>query len=99
MPSPAGRVGEDHVGQRALGTPPPRRRSLTAGPHRWHDDRMSAIGAEPTAGRRPGLLRRRRVGCSLLFLSYGTILGTWTSRIPAIRHGLGLSDTSLSFAL
>jgi predicted MFS family arabinose efflux permease len=60
---------------------------------------MSAIGAEPTAGRRPGLLRQRRVGCSLLFLSYGTILGTWTSRIPAIRHGLGLSDTSLSFAL
>jgi MFS family permease len=39
------------------------------------------------------------VACSLLFLAYGTILGTWTSRIPAVRHGLGLSDTALSAAL
>lgn len=39
------------------------------------------------------------MACSLLFLSYGTILGAWTSRIPAVRHGLGLSDTSLSTAL
>jgi len=60
---------------------------------------MSALSAEPTTGRRASLLRRRRVGCALLFLAYGTILGTWTSRIPAIRHGLGLSDTALSLAL
>lgn len=45
------------------------------------------------------MLRRRRVACSLLFLTYGTVLGAWTSRIPAIRHGLGLSDRSLSVAL
>ncbi|NUR60725.1 MAG: MFS transporter [Catenulispora sp.] len=43
--------------------------------------------------------RQRRVACSLLFLCYGTVLGTWTSRIPAVRHGLGLSDTALSAAL
>ena len=49
--------------------------------------------------RRPRRLRRRRASCSLLFLTYGTILGAWTSRIPAVRHGLRLSDTSLSVAL
>ncbi|NUP52860.1 MAG: MFS transporter, partial [Catenulispora sp.] len=60
---------------------------------------MSAVTAEPAAGWQIKGLRRRRVACSLLFLSYGTVLGAWTSRIPAVRHGLGLSDTSLSTAL
>jgi predicted MFS family arabinose efflux permease len=32
-------------------------------------------------------------------MAYGTILGAWTSRIPAVRHHLGLSDTLLSLAL
>jgi predicted MFS family arabinose efflux permease len=36
---------------------------------------------------------------SLLFLLYGTILGTWTARIPAIKHNLGLSDGQLSIGL
>lgn len=36
---------------------------------------------------------------SLLFLLYGVILGSWTSRIPAVKQGLGVSDGQLSFAL
>jgi MFS family permease len=60
---------------------------------------MSAVTAEPVAVWHLKRLRNRRVACSLLFLSYGTVLGAWTSRIPAVRHGLGLSDTSLSIAL
>lgn len=43
--------------------------------------------------------RRGRVATSLLFLLFGTALGTWTSRIPAVKAGLGLSDGSLSIAL
>jgi fucose permease len=44
-------------------------------------------------------LVRARVATSLLFLLYGTILGTWTARIPAIKHRLDLSDAQLSIAL
>jgi fucose permease len=44
-------------------------------------------------------LRRGRVATSLLFLLFGTALGTWTSRIPAVKARLGLSDGSLSIAL
>ncbi|HEY0805048.1 MAG TPA: MFS transporter [Pseudonocardiaceae bacterium] len=43
--------------------------------------------------------QRGRVATSLLFLLFGTALGTWTSRIPAVKAGLGLSDGSLSIAL
>lgn len=42
---------------------------------------------------------RGRVATSLVFLLFGTTLGTWTARIPAIKHGLDLSDGWLSFAL
>src|SRR3981081_4203273 len=42
--------------------------------------------------------QRGRVATSLLFLLFGTALGTWTSRIPAVKAGLGLSDGSLSIA-
>src|SRR5882724_11475891 len=44
-------------------------------------------------------LRRGRAATSLLFLLFGTALGTWTSRIPAVKTRLGLSDGSLSIAL
>jgi fucose permease len=44
-------------------------------------------------------LRRGRVATSLLFLLFGTALGTWTSRIPAVKARLGLGDGSLSIAL
>jgi predicted MFS family arabinose efflux permease len=40
-----------------------------------------------------------RVAVSAVFLLYGVILGSWTSRIPAVKQGLGLSDGRLSFAL
>jgi predicted MFS family arabinose efflux permease len=39
------------------------------------------------------------VSVSLLFLLYGTILGAWTARIPAIKQRLGLSDGQLSIGL
>jgi predicted MFS family arabinose efflux permease len=42
---------------------------------------------------------RGRVAVSLLFLLYGTVLGTWTARIPAVKHTLGLSDGQLSIGL
>jgi predicted MFS family arabinose efflux permease len=44
-------------------------------------------------------LRRARVAVSLMFLLYGTILGTWTARIPAVKHRLALTDGQLSFGL
>jgi MFS family permease len=44
-------------------------------------------------------LRRARVATSLAFLLFGTALGAWTARIPAIKHDLGLTDGSLSLAL
>ncbi len=52
-----------------------------------------------TTAMRPGLLRRGRIAVSLLFLLYGVILGAWTSRIPAVKQGLGVSDGRLSVAL
>src|SRR6266568_4499402 len=54
--------------------------------------------ATDTAARRSVLIHGR-VAVSLLFLLYGVILGSWTSRIPAVKQGLGLSDGKLSFAL
>jgi MFS family permease len=42
---------------------------------------------------------RPRIATSLAFLLFGTALGTWTARIPAIKHDLGLSDGRLSLAL
>jgi predicted MFS family arabinose efflux permease len=44
-------------------------------------------------------LRRARVATYLLFALFGMALGTWTARIPAIKHGLGLSDGQLSVGL
>ena len=44
-------------------------------------------------------LVRARAAVTLLFLVYGVILGTWTARIPAVKHRLGLSDTQLSVGL
>src|SRR6266567_2998740 len=45
------------------------------------------------------VLRRGRMAVSVLFLLYGVILGSWTSRIPAVKQHLGLSDGQLSLAL
>jgi predicted MFS family arabinose efflux permease len=44
-------------------------------------------------------VHRARIAVALLFLAYGAIIGTWTARIPAIKHSLGLSDGQLSIAL
>jgi len=44
-------------------------------------------------------VQRGRIATSLVFLLFGITLGTWTARIPAIKHGLDLSDGWLSFAL
>ena len=44
-------------------------------------------------------MQRGRIATSLVFLLFGITLGTWTARIPAIKHGLDLSDGWLSFAL
>jgi len=44
-------------------------------------------------------LWRGRVATSLLFLLFGTALGAWTARIPAIKSRLALTDGRLSIAL
>ncbi|MQY11264.1 Inner membrane protein YbjJ [Streptomyces sp. RB5] len=44
-------------------------------------------------------LLRARIATSLVFLLFGTALGTWTSRIPDVKNGIGLSDGRLSVAL
>ena len=44
-------------------------------------------------------LRRARIAVALFFLLYGVILGSWTSRIPAVKQRLGVSDGQLSLAL
>jgi MFS family permease len=36
---------------------------------------------------------------SAAFVGHATISGSWASRVPAIKHGLGLSDTQLGLAL
>jgi predicted MFS family arabinose efflux permease len=54
------------------------------------------VKAEPHDRR---TLVRGRTATSLLFLLFGTALGTWTSRIPAVKGHVGLSDGLLSLAL
>ncbi|XVU29511.1 MFS transporter [Actinoplanes sp. CA-054009] len=39
------------------------------------------------------------MAASLAFLGFGTALGVWTARIPAVKSNLGLSDGRLSIAL
>ncbi|GAA2363087.1 MFS transporter [Catellatospora methionotrophica] len=45
------------------------------------------------------LPRRARLAVCLLFGLYGVILGTWTTRIPAIKQDLSLTDGALSLGL
>jgi predicted MFS family arabinose efflux permease len=47
----------------------------------------------------PPQLRRARIAGCLLFLLFGAALGAWTARVPAVKHGLGLDDWRLGFAL
>ncbi len=56
---------------------------------------MDELLADP----RPGALRRGRIATALLFLLYGSLIGTWTARIPAVKAELELSDGRLGFAL
>ncbi|BCJ48219.1 MFS transporter [Actinoplanes ianthinogenes] len=44
-------------------------------------------------------LRRGRIATSLAFLLFGTALGVWTARLPAVKEKLGLSDGRLTFVL
>lgn len=44
-------------------------------------------------------VRRSRIAAALLFLLYGTLIGTWTARIPAVKQQLGIGDGRLSVAL
>ncbi|MDQ0681188.1 putative MFS family arabinose efflux permease [Streptomyces achromogenes] len=45
------------------------------------------------------VLHRARVATSLAFLAFGTALGAWTSRIPAIKQRLDLGDGQLAVGL
>ncbi|MFI5841334.1 MFS transporter [Catenuloplanes sp. NPDC051500] len=44
-------------------------------------------------------MTKARLATALLFLLYGTLIGVWTARIPAVKERLGLSDGLLSLAL
>ena len=44
-------------------------------------------------------VRKGRIATAVLFLLYGTLIGTWTARIPAVKENLELSDGRLSIAL
>lgn len=41
---------------------------------------------------------RARVGVAVAFLGHAVIFGTWASRVPAVKHALGLSDAELGLA-
>src|ERR671936_2412542 len=42
---------------------------------------------------------RGRVGVSVAFLSHAVVFGSWAARVPAVKHGLDLTDTQLGLAL
>jgi MFS family permease len=44
-------------------------------------------------------LLRARIATSLAFLAFGTALGAWTSRIPAVKDRLDLGDGQLAIGL
>jgi MFS family permease len=49
--------------------------------------------------RPPALVVRARAATGEVFFLLGLALGAWTARIPAIKHGIGLSDGRFSLAL
>src|SRR5437762_189927 len=42
---------------------------------------------------------RGRVGVAVAFFGHAVVFGTWASRVPAVKHALGLSDAQLGLAL
>ncbi len=59
---------------------------------------MTLVISPHTRSRRTDL-RRNRIAVSVMFAVAGAAFGTWTARIPSIKHNLGLSDGELSIAL
>lgn len=61
-------------------------------------NRVAEIPGMQTADRGSGkpsiTARRSRLAVMLLFLLMGMTLGNWESRIPAIRHAVGVSDAA-----
>ncbi len=41
---------------------------------------------------------RGRVGVAVAFFGHAVVFGTWASRVPAVKHALGLSDAQLGLA-
>lgn len=42
---------------------------------------------------------RGRVGVSVAFLGHAVVFGSWAARVPAVKHGLSLTDAQLGLAL
>ena len=57
------------------------------------------IITQPAVGGVSTPLRRARFAVSVTFLITGAVVGTWAPRLPAIVNRLGLSPTTLGFAL
>lgn len=55
--------------------------------------------SNPRVKPRSASLTRARLATGLVFLAFGTVVGTWTSRIPSIKAVLGLGNAQLSIAL
>jgi MFS family permease len=47
----------------------------------------------------PAQARQARVGVAVAFLLHAAVFATWAARVPAIKHGLGLTDGQLGIAL
>ncbi|MFI7598293.1 MFS transporter [Actinoplanes sp. NPDC049681] len=60
----------------------------------------TAIDLQPgTSTDAPDVLRRYRLGISLMFGIAGMTIGTWTARIPTIQHNIKMADSKLSICL
>ena len=44
-------------------------------------------------------MREARVALTFVFLADGVMVGSWASRIPAVKDGLGLTTSQLGVAL
>ncbi len=64
----------------------------------FHEPDGAAIAppAEPISGRQ---LWNGRLGTSLCFAVNGCAMATWVSRIPLVKHDLGLTDSQLGIGL
>jgi predicted MFS family arabinose efflux permease len=60
---------------------------------------VTRVSSERSGAARARGLWPARIACAAMFVVYGTVLGTWTARIPAVRASLHATDAGLGLAL